>query len=131
MKKLAKIILLVSALVLLAAACNRQTPPAMEKPAEVQRQQIQVTHKVEIDMGDQLFNFYVDEHKTALDLFPPSERLANTLIIPLNEKSYGELLEIIQEFSERLQNFAAHNQEAGERLYQLILNLSPTGGKVE
>jgi uncharacterized protein (TIGR02147 family) len=69
--------------------------------------------------------------KAALDLFPPSERLANTLIIPLNEKSYGELLEIMQEFSDRLQNFAAHNQETGERLYQLILNLSPTGGKVE
>jgi uncharacterized protein (TIGR02147 family) len=69
--------------------------------------------------------------KTALDLFPPDERLANALIMPLNEKSYGELLEIVQEFSERLQSFAAHNQEPGERLYQLVLNLSPTGGKVE
>ncbi|HEY8270739.1 MAG TPA: TIGR02147 family protein [Pseudobdellovibrionaceae bacterium] len=69
--------------------------------------------------------------KNALDLFPPDERLANTLIIALNEKSYGELLEMIHEFSERLQSFATHNQEAGERLYQLILNLSPAGGKVE
>lgn len=69
--------------------------------------------------------------KTALELFPPTERMANTLIMPLNEKSYGELLEIIQEFSEKLQNFAALNQEAGDRLYQLIVNLSPTGGKVE
>lgn len=69
--------------------------------------------------------------KTALEMFPPTERMANTLIMPLNEKSYGELLEIIQEFSERLQEFAAHNQETGDRLYQLIVNLSPTGGKVE
>lgn len=69
--------------------------------------------------------------KAAIDLFPPQERLANTLIVPLNEKSYGELLEIIQDFSEKLQEFAAHNQETGDRLYQLIVNLSPTGGKVE
>lgn len=69
--------------------------------------------------------------KTALELFPPTERMANTLIMPLNEKSYGELLEIIQEFSDKLQEFAAHNQETGDRLYQLIVNLSPTGGKVE
>jgi uncharacterized protein (TIGR02147 family) len=69
--------------------------------------------------------------KAALDLFPTTERHANTLIIPLNEKSYGELLEVVQEFSERLQEFAAHNQESGDRLYQLIVNLSPTGGKVE
>lgn len=69
--------------------------------------------------------------KTALDLFPPTERLANTLIMPLNEKSYADLTELIREFSERLQDFAAQNQEPGERLYQLIVNLSPTGGKVE
>lgn len=69
--------------------------------------------------------------KAALDLFPPQERIANTLIIPLNEKSYGELVEIIDDFKEKLQDFAAHNQEVGDRLYQLILNLSPTGGKVE
>ena len=66
-----------------------------------------------------------------MDLFPPDERLANTLIIPLNKKSYAELTELIQDFSEKLQEFAANNQEPGERLYQLILNLSPTGGKVE
>lgn len=69
--------------------------------------------------------------KAAIDLFPSNERMANTLIIPLNEKSYGELTEIIQDFSEKLQEFAAHNQETGDRLYQLIVNLSPTGGKVE
>lgn len=69
--------------------------------------------------------------KAALELFPATERFANTLIIPLNEKSYAELLEIINEFSERLKNFAEHNQEEGDRLYQLVLNLCPTGGKVE
>jgi uncharacterized protein (TIGR02147 family) len=69
--------------------------------------------------------------KASMDLFPPDERLANTLIIPLNKKSYAELNELIQDFAEKLQEFAANNQEPGERLYQLILNLSPTGGKVE
>lgn len=69
--------------------------------------------------------------KSALDMFPPQERMANTLIVPLNPKTYEQLTELIEEFSEKLQQFAANNQEPGERLYQLILNLSPTGGKVE
>lgn len=69
--------------------------------------------------------------KNALDLFPPTERFASTMTIPLNEKSYGEVLEIVKEFAARLQNFAAHDEETGERLYQFVLNLSPTGGKSE
>ncbi len=69
--------------------------------------------------------------KSALDLFPTNERFANTLIVPLNEKSYAELMEIVHDFAHKLQDFAAANTEDGDRLYQLILNLSPTGGKLE
>ncbi len=69
--------------------------------------------------------------KSALDLFPIEERYANALILPLNEKSYAELLDLIKDFAEKIQNFAETPKPAGERLYQFILNLSPTGGKFE
>ncbi len=70
--------------------------------------------------------------KVALDLFQPNERLANTLIITLDEQRYEELNGLIQEFTEKLKDFAAKNPEkAGNRLYQFIINLSPVGGKLE
>lgn len=67
----------------------------------------------------------------AVDLFPPSERLANTLTIPLNEKSYHELMDLIEDFAEKLKDFAAKNEVEGDRLYQLIVNVSPVGGKLK
>ncbi|MCB0366295.1 MAG: TIGR02147 family protein [Bdellovibrionaceae bacterium] len=67
----------------------------------------------------------------AIDLFPPSERLANTLTIPLNDESYAELMKIIDQFAENLKDFAAKNEQEGDRLYQLILNVSPVGGKLK
>ncbi|MGE4130739.1 MAG: TIGR02147 family protein [Bdellovibrionales bacterium] len=69
--------------------------------------------------------------KMALDLYPTSERLANTLIIPLDEKQRAELLALIDDFGEKLRDFAARKPESGNRLYQLIINLSPVGGKLE
>jgi uncharacterized protein (TIGR02147 family) len=69
--------------------------------------------------------------KLAIDLFPAGERFANTLIIPLDDKRYEELRGLIEEFSEKLKDFAARNPEEGNRLYQLIVNLSPVGGKLE
>ena len=69
--------------------------------------------------------------KLAIDLYPPSERIANSLIIPMNDKKYGELQALIQEFAEKLQDFAATKSEAGNRLYQILFNLSPVGGKIE
>ncbi len=68
--------------------------------------------------------------RESIDIFSPKDRLANTLIIPLNEKSRMELQELINEFAEKLKDFAANNPE-GDRLYQLILNLSPVGVQVQ
>ena len=67
----------------------------------------------------------------AIELFPPSERFANTLIVPLTETSYDELTALIQEFAERLQDFASAQSGDGNRLYQVVINASPIGGKVE
>ncbi|MGE0631730.1 MAG: TIGR02147 family protein [Pseudobdellovibrionaceae bacterium] len=69
--------------------------------------------------------------KVAMDLYPPEERLANTMTIPLDENSYRDLLEITAEYTEKLKDFAAKNQSSGNRLYQLIVNISPVGGKLE
>jgi uncharacterized protein (TIGR02147 family) len=69
--------------------------------------------------------------KQAIDFFPPTERFSNTLIVPLNEKSYLKLQELIEEFADKLKDFAAENEEPGERLYQLALNLSPIGRKTK
>lgn len=76
-------------------------------------------------------------HKAALaiarqniDLFSVHERFANTLILDLTPERYQELIAMIQEFSRELQNFAAVEDQNGDRLYQVVVNLSPTGGRV-
>ncbi len=78
--------LLVSFFVLLvAAACNQPKPrdPGADDTKleqsyadpQLQRQQIQVSQKVEGDFGDMLFNFYADENKTALDLLKSGHKV--------------------------------------------------------
>ena len=67
--------------------------------------------------------------KLALDSHPANERYANTLILSMTDEKYQELVQVIQEFAEKLKDFAAGSQ--GPRLYQVLVNLSPTGGKFE
>jgi uncharacterized protein (TIGR02147 family) len=67
--------------------------------------------------------------KQALDLYPTNERLANTFLIALDNKRHAELRGLFQEFAEKLQDFAAQDTPQAERLYQVLLNLSPVGGK--
>lgn len=67
--------------------------------------------------------------RNALDLYPTHERLSNTLLVPLTEEKYARMLALVREFAEKLQEFASESHEPGERLYQVIVNLSPTGGK--
>lgn len=76
-------------------------------------------------------------HKAALgiaikniDRVSPDQRVANTMTLPLNEKSYRELVELLGEFAERLKDFADSHTE-GEALYQIIMNVSPVGGKLK
>lgn len=69
--------------------------------------------------------------KQALDLYPVNERLANTMIVAVDEDRHAQLLELLKEFGERLQDFAAVHVENPDRLYQLVINLSPVGGKLE
>lgn len=71
--------------------------------------------------------------REALEAFPPSERFANAMTLPLDRQSYEELLELVKEFGLKLQDFAARQpaEARGMRLYQFVLNLSPVGGKIK
>ena len=66
--------------------------------------------------------------RSSIDQYGTDERYANALILPLNKQSYPELVELIKEFSEQLKDFAQKHRDDDERLYQVILNISPTGG---
>jgi uncharacterized protein (TIGR02147 family) len=67
----------------------------------------------------------------AIDLHGPSERFANTLLVCVSKDRLTELNQITQEFAEKLKEFAEVSTPEDDRLYQLIVNISPTGGKVE
>ncbi len=63
----------------------------------------------------------------AIDQYSSSHRYANALILPLDERGYQELTQLIEDAAERLQKFAEKTKD-GNGLYQVIINLSPTGG---
>jgi uncharacterized protein (TIGR02147 family) len=62
----------------------------------------------------------------ALQIFSPSQRYANTVVLALDKEKYEELTLLIAEFSEKVKNLA-EKPSAKEGLYQLVVNLSPTG----
>jgi len=63
----------------------------------------------------------------AIDQYSSNRRYANALILPLDQRSYAELIVLIEEMAEMLQKFAEKHKE-GDGLYQVIINLAPTGG---
>jgi uncharacterized protein (TIGR02147 family) len=69
--------------------------------------------------------------RQAIDLYSTQERLANTFLIALDDKRHQELRQLFNEFAARLQDFAASETPGANRLYQVLLNLSPVGGKQE
>lgn len=66
----------------------------------------------------------------AIDQYPSHLRHANALILALDEQGYQELTQLMEEVAEQFQRFAERARE-GDRLYQVIINLSPTGGLYE
>ena len=68
--------------------------------------------------------------KGALDLFPVTERHANTMLLALDTVGYEDLAHLIREFGQRVQEHAAQERRNPERIFQLIVNLSPTGEKL-
>lgn len=64
----ARLLLLLSVFVLISAGCSSRQPEVGNKQSVEQEKAIQVRQKVEGDMADGLFNIYLSENKTALDL---------------------------------------------------------------
>jgi uncharacterized protein (TIGR02147 family) len=95
------------------------TPLSVADP-KVPSQKIRAFHKAALGLAQK-----------ALERVPPTERMANTLIVPVNEKSYRELLDLIEDFGEKLKDFANNHPDDGTTLYQLIVNASPVGGKLK
>lgn len=73
--------------------------------------------------------------RNAIEIHPVHQRFANTLLVPLTDEGYNQLVEMIREFSEKLKEFAAHSTQdetakPGARLIQVTVNACPTGGKI-
>jgi uncharacterized protein (TIGR02147 family) len=64
----------------------------------------------------------------AIDTQPTDKRYANALVLSLNQETYARLIELIAEQAESLQSFA-EDIKGGNMLYQLVINVSPTGGQ--
>lgn len=69
--------------------------------------------------------------REAIDIYSTDQRFANALVLPLNDESYEELVDFLTEVSEKLQAFAEKWSSDDKRLYQIVINLSPTGGSLE
>lgn len=68
--------------------------------------------------------------RDAIDQHDPGLRYANAMVVTLNESTYKKITELIAEQAEELQSFAEGLSD-GDQLYQLVINLSPTGGRRE
>ncbi len=120
------------------------TPLTVTEPL-VSNQKIRKFHKKALKLAQQ-----------NMDIYPTTERFANTATIALTAEKYQELLNLITDFTEKFKDFseAASNEltsksklknQTGEvnkysaeeekaiskeiQVYQLIINLSPAGGK--
>lgn len=62
-----------------------------------------------------------------LDLVPPNKRLANTFILPVDDTTYDELTLLVKNFTDQLKQFCENRALQGDRLYQITINLTPTG----
>ena len=80
---------------------------------------IRAFHKKALEIG-----------KQGIDLFPMEERYSSTIVLPLNESSVSELQEILKGFYDKLLAFAESHSDDQEQLFQVILNMTPVGGKI-
>lgn len=71
----------------------------------------------------------LDIAKNAIDNFSIEERRASAVVLPLTKKGYQELCQLVEEFHQKVTIFAEENATSlGERLYQVVLHLSPVSG---
>ncbi len=91
------------------------SPLAVAEPSDPQTK-VRKLHKAALSIASR-----------SLELFGPSERYANMLTVALSPSGHEELRRLLADFAEQLKDFATKQQSDGERLYQVVLNLSPIG----
>lgn len=71
--------------------------------------------------------------KDSIDFYETDKRYANTATFALSKKRYEELTALIDEFAEKLKDFSESTPDTDEKeqIYQMIVNLSPVGGKTD
>ncbi len=80
-----KKLLLLSVIVLVSAGCANQPAAPAAVPVQQAEASIQITQKVEGDLGDNLFNIYPSENKTALDLLKMGHKVKTKTFSGLGE----------------------------------------------
>lgn len=73
-------------------------------------------------------------HKQALaiaqrgiDIFPLSMRRESAVVMPINDEHLEEIKDILKDAYQRILQFAEDHASDNQRLYQVVLNLSPIG----
>ena len=92
----------------------------------------EIVHVVDDSEADQKIRQFhrqtLELAKRGMETFSSNERMAQAMILSLDDESFEALLELIKKFSTELQEFSEQYHDRDSRLYQLILHLTPTGG---
>ncbi len=108
-KRVTRILLSLSVVLLISAGCNQQsalTTNNQQLPTNAELS-IQIRQKVEGDMGDNLFNIYPSEQKTALDLLKMGHQVETKTF-----KDAGEYVTAIN----------GQKEEKGKKFWAFYLN---------
>jgi uncharacterized protein (TIGR02147 family) len=77
-------------------------------------------------------------HKRALDLakegmdrYPFHERRAEAYVLPVNAKNLDKLKKILTECVDQVEQFEQDHPEENERLFQVLIHLTPVGGPAD
>ncbi len=87
---------------------------------EIPNEKIRTFHKKTLEIA-----------RNALEVFPAEKRRASALVLTLSPKSFLELKQLLSEFYEKLLVFAEEHPDEHDQLYQVIMHLSPVGGRSE
>lgn len=71
----------------------------------------------------------LDIARRGIDLYPAESRRADAYVLALNEKNLQALKAILAESMDRVVQFRQDNAGDNERLYQVVMHLTPIGGR--
>jgi len=73
----------------------------------------------------------LDIAKQGLDRYPVSVRESSAFVFAISPDKYEELEELACDFMDQVQRLAQSNPDGNEKLYQVLVNLTPVGGGVD